>query len=195
MPKHGLEIARSLAYVHAQGQAHRDVKSANVLLASGAGGLSAKLCDWGSAAALLRSLPVRPRPSAWPNLFGGPPASWTPVGTLLWMAPEMLEPHFEGSPPPPGASGATADVFSLGIVLWELLERKLPWAGGALGDLKRPQLVNAVVRQGKRLPLPKWAAPGLRAIIQECWAADCRKRPTAAQVVARLEELQARGRP
>jgi hypothetical protein len=47
-----------------------------------------------------------------------------PVGTLLWMSPEMLQPHVEGSPPPAGASGATADVFSFAVLLWELLERR-----------------------------------------------------------------------
>lgn len=66
------------------GQTHRDIKSANVLLQTdpSSGILRAKLCDWGSAAPVARSLPARPRASPWP--FGSQ-VSWTPVGTLLWM--------------------------------------------------------------------------------------------------------------
>lgn len=49
----------------------------------------------------------------------------------------MLEPHFVDAPPRPGATGATADVFSFGTVLWELLERKLPWTGSEAVRLSR----------------------------------------------------------
>ena len=158
-----MDVANALAAVHAAGQAHRDVKSANVLLTRDSSGrVVAKLCDWGSAAPISASLPARPLPPAWPSaLFGGgggsgsaSPVTWTPVGTLLWMAPEMLDPHLEGSPPPRGASGATADVYSFGILLWELLERRLPWVEPV--KVKRAEVLRVVVKEGKRLPISKW---------------------------------------
>ena len=162
-----LDVAKALAAVHAAGQAHRDVKSANVLLTRAPGAdarLTAKLCDWGSASLLKDSLPARPLPPAWPStIFAGtqPPAMWTPVGTLLWMAPEMLDPHVEGTKPPKGASGATADVYSFGILLWEMLERRLPWVEPV--KVKRVEVLRVVIKEGKRLPISDWVSKEVRA--------------------------------
>jgi len=202
-----LDVAKALAAVHAAGQAHRDIKSANVLLTRAAGGdsrLTAKLCDWGSASLLKDSLPARPLPPTWPStLFAGAPApaTWTPVGTLLWMAPEMLDPHVMGAKPPKGASGATADVYSFGILLWELLERRLPWVEPV--KVKRAEVLRVVIKEGKRLPISDWVSKEVRAaacacaslpkshasgtvvqlaeLLQQCWSADARKRPTMQQ--------------
>ena len=161
-----LDVAKALAAVHAAGQAHRDIKSANVLLTRAPGDvrLTAKLCDWGSASLLKDSLPARPLPPAWPtNIFPGAPAPvmWTPVGTLLWMAPEMLDPHVQGAKPPKGASGATADVYSFGILLWELLERRLPWVEPV--KVKRAEVLRVVIKEGKRLPISPWVSKEVRA--------------------------------
>ena len=164
-----LDVAKALAAVHASGQAHRDVKSANVLLTrvpGDNGRLTAKLCDWGSASLLKDSLPSRPLPPAWPsNIFTGtpPPVTWTPVGTLLWMAPEMLDPHVEGAKPPKGASGATADVYSFGVLLWELLERRLPWVEPV--KVKRAEVLRVVIKEGKRLPIADWVSKEVRAAV------------------------------
>lgn len=187
-----LGVARALQAVHASGVAHRDVKSANVLLARGPGGaVLPKLCDFGSAARLAgphAGLPTRPAPPAWPAaLFGGPSPGWAPVGTLLWMAPELLEPALTGGPPLPGASGATADVHSFGVLLWELLERRLPW--DLPGPVSRSAVVAAVCGRRSRLALPPWAAPALAQLVADCWAPDARRRPAMDDVVARLERL------
>lgn len=68
----------------------------------------------------------------------------------------MLEPHFVDSPPRPGATGATADVFSFGTVLWELLERKLPWAGSG------PVCTPGHLRRSINLPPPDPPEPPAR---------------------------------
>ena len=203
-----LDVAQALAAVHASGQTHRDVKSANVLLTRGEQRLTAKLCDWGSAALLKDSLPARPLPPTWPStLFAGvgggapAPVTWTPVGTLLWMAPEMLDPHVQGATPPKGASGATADVYSFGVLLWELLERRLPWVEPV--KVKRAEVLRVIIKEGKRLPISDWVSKEVRSscrthaftlihthtrctqladLLQQCWAADPRKRPTMEQV-------------
>lgn len=189
----GLDVARALAAVHAAGQAHRDIKSANVLLSGSPGAWRAKLCDWGSAAPANDPVPARPPALAWPAALlggrgGGAAASWTPVGTLLWMAPEMLLPHEEGSAPPPGATGAAADVYSFGIFLWELLERRLPWTESV--PVTRSNVQRCVAKEGKRLPPPAWAHPELVKLMTACWAADPRDRPGMSEVVERLEALQ-----
>ena len=190
-----LDVASALAAVHAAGQAHRDVKSANVLLTKTGGRLQAKLCDWGSAAPMQSSLPSRPAPPGWPSAFfgssSGPkaPTTWTPVGTALWMAPEMLQPHYQGSAPQPGASGATADVHSFAVLLWEMLERRLPWVETT--KVSRAEVLRVVVKEQRRLPLAPWVHPDLAALMAQCWHVDPKQRPSMAQVAQRLKELKA----
>src|SRR5437660_5890414 len=98
----GLQIARALAFAHGQGLVHRDVKPQNVLL-NGDG--DAKVTDFGIA----RSLDVE-----------GVTQVGTVLGTSDYIAPEQ-------------ASGqrveAQTDVYSLGIVLYELLAGELPFTG------------------------------------------------------------------
>jgi serine/threonine protein kinase len=98
----GESLAGALAYVHAQGVVHRDVKPANILI--GADG-RARLADFGIAR-LVDTSSV--------TLTG------TMLGTATYMAPEQLDDH---------AVGPSADVWSLGIVLLECLTGQRVYAG------------------------------------------------------------------
>src|SRR5579863_3387103 len=98
----GSSLADALAYAHAQGVVHRDVKPANILI--GADGL-ARLTDFGIARLVDTSTLT---------LTG------TMLGTATYMAPEQLENH---------AVGPSADVWSLGIVLLECLTGERVFAG------------------------------------------------------------------
>ncbi|XP_071885613.1 serine/threonine-protein kinase TAO3-like isoform X3 [Anas platyrhynchos] len=92
-----LGALHGLAYLHAHGIIHRDVKAANILLAAPG---QVKLGDFGSAA-------------------GSSPAN-SFVGTPYWMAPEVILAMEEGQ------YDGRADVWSLGITCIELAERKPP---------------------------------------------------------------------
>ncbi|HUZ40652.1 MAG TPA: serine/threonine-protein kinase, partial [Acidimicrobiales bacterium] len=98
----GVSLADALAYAHAQGVVHRDVKPANILI--GPDGL-ARLTDFGIARLVDTSTMT---------LTG------TMIGTATYMAPEQLENH---------AVGPSADVWSLGIVLLECLTGERVFAG------------------------------------------------------------------
>jgi len=98
-----LEIARGLAFAHDHGLVHRDVKPQNVLL-NGDGG--AKVTDFGIA----RSLDVE----------HGVTQTGTVLGTSNYIAPEQAS----GQP-----VDAHTDVYSLGIVLYEMLTGELPFPG------------------------------------------------------------------
>ena len=98
----GLQIARALAFAHGQGLVHRDVKPQNVLL-NGDG--RAKVTDFGIA----RSLDVE-----------GVTQAGTVLGTSDYIAPEQAS----GQP-----VDAQTDVYSLGVVLYELLSGDVPFAG------------------------------------------------------------------
>jgi eukaryotic-like serine/threonine-protein kinase len=94
------QIADGLAYAHAQGVVHRDLKPANILLA----GTTPKIADFGVAKLMTADAT----------------ATTTPVGTPSYMAPEQIEGK--------GVDTRT-DVFALGILAYELLTGKSPFAG------------------------------------------------------------------
>jgi len=102
----GIEIADALAFAHAHGLVHRDVKPQNVLI-DGAG--SAKVTDFGIA----RSLDVE----------RGVTQTGTVLGTSNYLSPEQAE----GRPVTPAS-----DIYSLGVVLYEMLTGEVPFRGDNL---------------------------------------------------------------
>ncbi len=99
------EIADGLQYLHASGILHRDIKSHNVLLTSDN---HAKLCDFGLSK--LRTVSV-----------ASLSAASNALGTYAWSAPEVILNGDEHSP--------ASDVYSMGIVMWELMTCKIPFEG------------------------------------------------------------------
>ncbi len=94
-------VSLALNYLHnlsPEAVIHLDIKSANVLLPSKSAA-TAKLCDFGSARLL-------PKHACGEFLLGGV------SGTPAWMAPEVVEQRPVGRP---------ADVYSLGVVFWEMI--------------------------------------------------------------------------
>ncbi len=98
----GLDIAQGLSFAHKNGLVHRDVKPQNVLLANGG---EVKVTDFGIA----RSLEVQ-----------GVTQTGTVLGTSNYIAPEQAS----GRPVSP-----QTDVYSLGVVLYELLTGEVPFPG------------------------------------------------------------------
>ena len=148
-----LSIARGLQHLHAHSVLHRDLKSANVLL--DAEGVC-RLVDFGSAATLRDA-----------TLTGA-------VGTPAWMSPECLQSE---------RYGASSDVYSLGIVLWELLSGEVPFA-----EMPGPMQVMLRVVQGGRPSIdPAWP-PFLRDLLPAMWAHEPVQRPSLLEVIGVLEE-------
>ncbi|KAI8113552.1 hypothetical protein M9435_003552 [Picochlorum sp. BPE23] len=101
-----------------------------------------------------------------------------------WLAPEILRGEH---------GGKAADVYSFGIVLWELMTWKLPW-----GENTNPfSIINSVL-QGKELVIPEQAelpAGPLScydeyvALIKQCWELDPAQRPTMDGIVQQLRSM------
>lgn len=97
------------------------------------------------------------------------------IGTTQWMAPEMLR----GEP-----YDASIDVYSFGIVMWELLTLRHPFA-----EIPERNLVYKLATQNIRPPIPKDAPPDYVRLMERCWDRDPRRRPTAAQVLQDITNM------
>ena len=152
------DVAAGLAHLHGICIVHRDLKPQNVLIAD-EHGLRCKIADFGISKELTHTLTKMT----------------ANMGTYAYMAPEMLE---EGA-----RIGTSADAYSYGVLVWELLGRKSPWEGKF-----QPQIVAALLR-GERLPRPE--APVVPELAD--WAVECfsvaAARPTMRALETKLDDL------
>ena len=154
------DAALGLCWLHGANPAivHRDVKPSNFLVDEH---LRVKVCDFGLSQLVPRGTHL---------VDAGRRARGTP----LWMSPEvLLGREFD----------AKADIYSYGLVLWQILTRQeLFPEQSSLGAF-----VRAVTHDNLRPPLPARLAPDLAALLQACWDTDPARRPSAADIVARLD--------
>ncbi|XP_066349584.1 serine/threonine-protein kinase CTR1-like isoform X1 [Miscanthus floridulus] len=153
-----LDVAKGINYLHCLNPpiVHWDLKTPNMLVDRN---WSVKVGDFGLS-----------RFKA--NTFI---SSKSVAGTPEWMAPEFLR----GEP-----SNEKCDVYSFGVILWELLTMQQPWSG-----LGPAQVVGAVAFQNRRLPIPKDTDPELAALVESCWDDDPRQRPSFSSIVDTLKKL------
>nr|XP_023892148.1 uncharacterized protein LOC112004154 [Quercus suber]XP_023892150.1 uncharacterized protein LOC112004154 [Quercus suber]XP_023892151.1 uncharacterized protein LOC112004154 [Quercus suber]POE61187.1 serine/threonine-protein kinase edr1 [Quercus suber] len=98
-------------------------------------------------------------------------------GTLPWMAPELLN----------GSSSKVSekvDVFSFGIVLWEILTGEEPYANMHYGAI-----IGGIVNNTLRPPVPSFCDSEWRLLMEQCWAPDPVARPSFTEIARRLREM------
>ena len=100
------------------------------------------------------------------------------IGTIQYMAPEMLTSGVGGGRV---EYSAAVDVFSFGIVLWQLVTCAVPYAE-ALATHNRFQLLQRIARDGLRPDVPADAPPDLAALMAACWAEAEHARPPSAEL-------------
>jgi predicted ATPase/class 3 adenylate cyclase len=132
-----LEVARALAAAHAAGVVHRDLKPENVKLVDG----HVKVLDFGIA-----------RADGSPGLT----AAGAFLGTPEYGAPEQAQ----------GGGDARADVYALGVLLYELLSGRRPFPGPGLVALVRQHVSSPVPPLGPNVPAP------VRALVARCLAKE-----------------------
>ena len=138
------------------GIVHRDLKSPNLLVDKH---WVVKVCDFGLSRMKNHTFL----------------SSKSNAGTPEWMAPEVLR----NDP-----SDEKSDVFSYGVIFWELLTQQIPWS-----HLNPMQVVGVVGFAGNRLAVPDAVDPRLREICEACWAQDPRARPSFLDVQKKLKPL------
>jgi hypothetical protein len=204
-----LQVALGMDHLHKRHMLHRDLKSANVLLDED---FKAKVCDFGLSR---MAKPVRRRIVHSPftgmtrllpaTLFSADVGCGLPsldminvgvsvedahgnmtkaAGTQLWMAPEVFRGDDSYTP--------AVDVYSFGIVLWELATRKLPWVDELPSE---PAAFftsfNLALQRGRRPTVPNNVAAehgAFVAVMRRCWAGDPADRPTFADASRDLAE-------
>jgi len=131
---------------------HRDLATRNILLKNGRAAVS----DFGMATTIKKANFLEEKT----------------VGPLKWMAPESLLNNIWS---------VKSDVFSFGVVMWEIIAAKDPWPG------KKPQeAAELVALSGRRMDIPPNCPPLLRALINKTWQEAPERRPDFQMVVDEL---------
>ena len=132
-----LQIARGLHHIHQHGLAHRDLKSANVLLFEKENII--KICDFGSA----KILQVTAKKTG-------------ETGTYPWMAPEFIDKGIK-------KINQRCDMFSYGMILFELFVHELPFSESndyemaiLIKNKKRPSIPSNLPKYLKTLMKQCW---------------------------------------
>ena len=152
------QVAAALSEAHDLGIVHRDLKPDNILLHRRDGQLDTRLTDFGIARVLNT-----------PRLT----TTNAVVGTPHYMSPEAF--HGAAASPP-------ADVYALGVLLYELVCGRPPYDSDSVPDLMRLHLQGDPERR-PGIPDALWK------IVTGCLAQQPRLRPTAAELVADLSDV------
>ncbi|XP_028551430.1 serine/threonine-protein kinase EDR1 isoform X6 [Dendrobium catenatum] len=147
------DICRGLMCIHRMKIVHRDLKSANCLVNKH---WTVKICDFGLSR-LTKDVPMKDESSA---------------GTPEWMAPELIRNE---------SITEKCDIFSLGVIMWELCTLNRPWEG-----VPAVQVVYAVANEGTRLEIPEGP---LGKLIADCWA-EPNQRPSCQEILTRLLDCE-----
>ncbi|MFF7362485.1 protein kinase [Streptomyces sp. NPDC008125] len=154
------QIADALAASHADGVVHRDLKPANVLLDERDGTMRPMLTDFGIA-----------------RLADSPGLTRTHefVGTPAYVAPESAE----GRP-----QTSAVDIYGAGILLYELVTGRPPFAGGTALEVLHRHL-SEEPRRPSTVPEPLWT------VIERCLSKDPDRRPSAENLARALRTVAA----
>jgi serine/threonine protein kinase len=180
----GAQLAWALDYAHRRGVLHRDVKPANVLLASDG---APKLADFNVSFSS--------------KLDGATPAAYF-GGSLAYMSPEQLEANNPDHERHPAELDGRSDIYSLAVMLWELLTGTRPFGDEKVAANMAETLKQLAERRRAGVPqaaiatLPPELPEGLDQVLLSCLAPNPGDRPaTGAEVAPQFELcLQPRAR-
>lgn len=156
-----MDVAFGMEYLHGKNIVHFDLKSDNLLVnLRDPHRPICKVGDLGLSKVKCQTL-----------ISGGV------RGTLPWMAPELLN----------GSSSLVSekvDVYSFGIVMWELLTGEEPYA-----DLHYGAIIGGIVSNTLRPSVPEGCDPQWRSLMELCWSAEPSERPSFTMIANELRSM------
>ncbi|KRX06204.1 Sterile alpha motif/pointed domain [Pseudocohnilembus persalinus] len=160
------DIALGMSYLHARKVLHCDLKSPNVLVDQS---WNVKLCDFGLSRIRdkLQNRKKRKKQGK--------------IGTVYWMAPEIMREE---------EYNEKADVYSFGIILWELLARKIPY-----DKMSQVQIIGSVGYDDNfKLETPKNGPPELIKMMEQCLERNPKNRPDFQEIVSKVQNISKKGK-
>jgi len=149
-----ISTAKCMSFLHGCGVIHRDLKSLNLLVSKT---YQVKVCDFGLS-----------------RVVDSKNQMTSNIGTVSWVAPELFAKKLYTE---------KADVYSYGIILWELLSRQMPF-----GDIEAFS-VPLMVSRGERPELPRDAPLEWRKLIKACWHQKPTSRPSFKKILVKLRTM------
>ncbi|XP_066535010.1 mitogen-activated protein kinase kinase kinase 9 [Hoplias malabaricus] len=164
-----VQIARAMHYLHCQAIVpiiHRDLKSSNVLILERVeredlSNKTLKVTDFG----LAREWHCTTKMSA--------------AGTYAWMAPEVIR---------SSTFSKGSDVWSYGVLLWELLTGEVPFRG-----IDGLAVAYGVAMNKLALPIPSTCPEPFTRLMEDCWSADPHSRPSFSSILDQLTCIEESG--
>ncbi|XP_063150136.1 serine/threonine-protein kinase A-Raf isoform X1 [Candoia aspera] len=160
------QTAQGMDYLHAKNIIHRDLKSNNIFLHEG---LTVKIGDFGLATVKTR--------------WSGSQQVEQPSGSILWMASEVIRMQ------DPNPYSFQSDVYSYGVVLYELLSGTLPYS-----HINNRDQIIFMVGRGYLSPdlskVPSNCPKAMRRLMSDCLKFMREERPLFPQILASIESLQ-----
>ncbi|XP_058096067.1 uncharacterized protein LOC131241296 [Magnolia sinica] len=171
-----LQIARGMEYLHSHKIYHGDLNPCNILVRtrnlSSEGYLHTKVAGFGLTS--VRNFTSRTSPN---------PAAMSP---LIWYAPEVLSEQEQPDSSCDSKYTEKADVYSFGMICFELLTGKVPFEDGHLQGDKMSRNIRAGERPLFPFPTPKY----LTSLTKKCWHADPIQRPSFSSICRILRYIK-----
>ena len=169
-----LDTTLGMAHVQSLGRMHRDLKGSNLLVSSS---LRVKVADFGTAA--IASHTMAPDSHDAHHVSRHRTQRTKGVGTPLWMAPEIIAGK---------AYGPSADVYSFGIVMWEIAAQAVPWTDVPDSNFFMSKLLELITEEVRPPVDPAWPS-AYSSLMARCWATLPSARPSFFEARAELEKL------
>ena len=157
-----LQIVKGLYYLHSEGVIHRDLKSPNILLTKEN---IVKISDFGLSKVILDISEEHDYSESKPTI------------SLRWIAPEVLE----------GKYSKYSDIYSLGVVIWEVCAKSKPFAG-----INEKEVIISRIASGKTNEIPQDTPSEFKEIIENCWKAKPNERIKIEEIISQLDTGRAK---
>jgi serine/threonine protein kinase len=181
-----MDIAEGMAFIHDEGFIHRDLKSLNVLCDETG---RCMIADLGLACSNVRS-DAEEQHNGESDVDEEDTLKTSWAGSAPWMAPEVMVVTERQNFKNYSSYGFKADVFSFGMVMFELLTCRIPWAG--MNKTFSHQIMKAVTKDERPFVSTSELAKAPRdyvVLMHQCWDTDANVRPTFNELVVSLKNV------